>query len=149
MMSLFMVMLTTLVILTKSESLIFNNSQFLIYNKKWHEARIAQWGTNSGNVGSYEHELRHSQLWTLVPHPDHSGCYYMVNERWPRYRLADYKRTFVTYAGYRFEDQLWKFIPDGEGFYYIYNCYYTKDRIAKWGSKGHQVTVWSGEKNKT
>ena len=32
-------------------------TSFLIYNRAYHKARLAQWGTNGYDVGTYEHGL--------------------------------------------------------------------------------------------
>ena len=125
--------LTLLLVWIKvKNSLILDNNQFLIYNHNYPSARIAMWGTKYEDVGTYEHGLATNQLWTLQPHPYQKGCYYIVNEMWPRWRIADSKHTFIVYDGPHYPDNLFEFVPSGS-FFYIYSCYYRKDRLAKYG----------------
>merc|ERR1711971_718591 len=146
---LLLLMLTTLVLQIKADdSLVLDNNQFLIYNKVYHKARLAQWGLEESNAGTYEHALYPDQLWTLEPHPSKKGCYYIVNEEYPQHRIANYKHSFIIYNGKHYDDQLFKFVPSGkkDGFYYIYSCYYTNDRIAKYGVDDGAVTMYGGAK---
>jgi hypothetical protein len=128
------------------ESEILDNNQFLIYNKRYHKARITQWGANGDNVGTYEKAVYADQLWTLEPHPTKTGCYYMVNEAHPDYRIADWKHKFVVFSGPHYNDQLFKFEPsgNGDGYYYIISCRYPNDRMAKYGHGDRDVSMYSG-----
>ena len=144
-MSLTLLLLTTLLFQFKAaEGVEFDNNQFLIYNKVYHEARLTLFQDKS--VGSYEHGLYKDQLWTLKPHPRQKGCYYLVNEEHPQYRLADHKHTLIAYNKHRYADQLFKFVDNNDGYYYIYNCYHTNDRIAKWGHENHKTGMYGKEK---
>jgi len=145
MMSLILLMLTTLVLQIKTDdSLVLDNNQFLIYNKVYHKARLAQWGTDRSNAGTYEHGLYPDQLWTLDPHPTMKDCYYIVNERYSQHRIADSNHKFVVTDGTYYNDQLFKFVPNGDGFYYIYSCHYINDRITKHGRGMNEVSMYSG-----
>jgi len=147
MMSLLLVLLTTLVLQTGAEEELDNN-QFLIYNKVYHKARLAQWGTGGDDAGTYEHALYPDQLWTLEPHPSRKGCYYMVNEVYSQHRIANWKHNFKVYDGPHYNDQLFRFVPSGknDGFFYIYSCHYTNDRIAKYGVEDDKMLMYSGPK---
>lgn len=150
--------LTVVLIIGQSQAaddLVLNNTQFLIYNYKFHKARIAQWAERDTAVGTYEHELKPDQLWTFEPHPTKTGCYYIRNEMYQRYRLADASQWFginnehnfiVTSGAYK-DDQLFKLVPSGKhaGYYYIYSCLYTNDRIGKWSEYDDKTIMWSGD----
>ena len=125
------------------EGVELDNNQFLIYNKIYHKARLTLF--QNKKVGSYEHGLYADQLWTLEPNPYRRDCYYLVNEYHPQYRLADHKHRMISYNGHRYADQLFRFVPSG-GYYYIYNCHYTNDRIAKWGHENHKTGMYGGPK---
>ena len=142
-MTLLLVMMITILV-CQGESLILDNNQFLIYNKKYHKSRLAQWGTKHKNVGSYQHGLNFDQLWTLEPHPRKQGCYYIVNEKYPKFRLADYRHKLIVYDGNHYDDQLFKFVPNGDGYYYIKSCRYTHDRIVKWGTEDRKTGIYDG-----
>lgn len=114
------------------------HSQFLIYNKSYHRARLAQLNASScALAGTYEHELSPDQLWTLEAHPQRPGFYYVVNERYPKHRLATVIDKGVTkifvYDGAYFEDQLFKFVSNDDGFYSITNAAYPEDWLTKHG----------------
>jgi len=144
-MSVFLLILTTLVLQTKTDdSLVLDNNQFLIYNKYYHMARLAQWGTDRSNAGTYEHALHPDQLWTLDPHPTIKDCYYIVNEQYSQHRIADSDHDFVVTDGPYYNDQLFKFVPNGDGFYYIFSCVYTNDRITKHGRGDGEVSMNPG-----
>ena len=143
----FLQMLTNLLLLMKTgESLTLDNNQFLIYNKVYHNARLAQWGKGKRDVGTYGFTLYPDQLWTLEPHPTQEGCYYIVNEVHSQHRIANSKHKFIVYSGPHYDDQLFKFVPSGDndGFYYIYSCFYTNDRITKYGIKDRQLSMYDG-----
>lgn len=137
--------LTLLTLLIKaSESLDVDNNQFMIYNKKYHKARITQFGKS--DVGTYEQGPYSDQLWTMETHPTQKGCYYMVNEKYPTSRIANSKHKLVIYGGNYFDDQLVRLEPSGsnDGYFYIYSCYYRNDRIAKYGSGNSNMGFYSG-----
>ena len=145
----YLLVLATLVLQVKAEdSLVLDNNQFLIYNKVYHKARLTQFDTGYFDVGTYEHELNPDQLWTLEPHPNKEGCYYIINERYPQWRIANSKHKFVVFNGPYYEDQLFRFVPSGknDGFYYITNCLHTNDRIAKYGVANDKVSMFGGRK---
>jgi hypothetical protein len=128
------------------ESEILDNNQFLIYNKRYHKARLAQWGNGGKDVGTYEKAIYSDQLWTLEPHPTKTGCYYLVNEKRPDYRIADASHRFVVFNGPYYDDQLFRFEPsgNGDGYYYIISCRYKNDRMAKYGHGNRDVVMYSG-----
>ena len=146
-----LLMLTALVPQIKTdESLVLDNNQFLIYNKVYHKARLAQFSTTSDReIGTFEHGLHPDQLWTLEPHPSKKGCYYMVNEKYTQHRITNYKHQLIIYDGPHYSDQLFKFVPSGknDGFYYIYSCRYENDRLAKLGFGDKEVGFYSGAKS--
>ena len=88
------------------------------------------------------------QLWTLEPHPNKEGCYYIINEKYPQWRIADSKHKFVVFGGSYYDDQLFRFVPSGrnDGYYYIYSCFHTNDRIAKYGVGDYKVSMYGGRK---
>ena len=143
--------LTTLVVLIKTDdTLVLDNNQFLIYNKVYHKARLAQFSEkNDREIGTYEHGLNPDQLWTLEPHPSQKGCYYIVNEVHTRHRITNYKHQLIIYDGPHFGDQLFKFVPSGknDGFWYIYSCRYENDRLTKFGVGDKEVGMYSGAKS--
>ena len=136
--SILLLLLTALMLQIKAEKgLVLDKNQFLIYNHNYPSARLAQWGQKYSDAGTYEHGLALNQLWTLEPHSYQKGCYYIVNEYWPNWRIADSKHNFYVFDGPHWDDQLFRFVPSGsDGFFYIYNCLYTNDRIAKYGVQG-------------
>lgn len=140
----FLFLLIFLIFFTVNEGIVLDNNQFLIYNKVYHRARLTLF--QDGSIGTYEHGLHPDQLWTLKPHPSKKGCYYIVNEQYPQYRIADSRQRFVVYRGYHYPDQLFRFVPSRRypGYYFIFNCYHTNDRIAKYGRGNDQVVMYSG-----
>jgi len=136
----FLVMMMLTILVFRAESLDLDNQQFLIYNKKYHRARIAQWGRRHRNVGTYQHGLRFGQLWTMKSDPNKKGCYYIHNYKYSRYRLADYRGKLLTYPKSYFDDQLFKFVPNGKGYYRIFSCYYPTHRLRKWGAQDYKTS---------
>ena len=125
--------------------MVLNKNQFLIYNHNYPSARLAQWGQKYYDAGTYEHGLVLNQLWTLEPHSYQKGCYYIVNEYWPNWSIADSKHNFYIFDGPHWDDQLFRFVPSGsDGFFYIYNCLYTNDRIAKYGVGDGEISMYDG-----
>jgi len=139
----FLVMMMLTILVFKAENLDLDNQQFLIYNKKYHRARLAQWGRNHRNVGTYQHGLKFGQLWTLKPSHSKKGFYYIHNYKWSRYRLADYRRRLITYPRSFFDDQLFKFVPNGNGYYHIFNYKYPTHRLRKWGPQAWKTSFTS------
>ena len=121
-----------------------DNNQFLIYNKHYPHARLTLLPDNS--VGTSELELAPEQLWTLEPHPDNKGYYYIVNEAHPMLRLADSSNVLIAYDQLHYPDQLFKLVPSGnnDGYFYIQNSYHDNDRIAKYGPDNKQTGMYSG-----
>ena len=97
------------------------------------------------NLRAWSRPERLKQLWTLEPHSYQIGCYYIVNEYWPNWRIADSKHNFYVFDGPHWDDQLFRFVPSGsDGFFYIYNCLYTNDRIAKYGVGDGEISMYDG-----
>ena len=146
MISLTVLILTILVLQIKTETVKLDHNQFILYNKFYHKAKLSQTGTGFKDIGTYEFELKPNQLWTFDPHPTKKGCYYIVNEYYPKLRLADNKQNFGAYSGPYYDDQLFKVVPSGknDGFFYLYSCYYEKDRIAKYSSKDNDIGIYTG-----
>merc|ERR1712241_774521 len=115
------------------DEIIFDNNMFFIYNRVYHNARLAQWGTNEIDIGTHEHGIYEDQLWLLKPHPRKKGCYYMANGVHQNYRIVDHRdRNLIVFSGNHYDDQLFRFEPVGK-YYYIKSCLYKNDRLAKFG----------------
>lgn len=118
--------------------MVLSNNTFFMFNKSHvHvQARIAQWGTNGRDVGTYAGETHDdSQLWFLNP-GNYPGYYYIENIRQPSYRLAKWGNKdgdVGVYNGDYSDDQLWKFEREKD-YYRIFNYKYKNAKIAKWGA---------------
>ena len=118
-----------------------NGSTFFIRNKKYEHARIAIWGPGDRDIGTHEHVYA-DQLWHLRESTDHPGYYYVENafhnqtksakRRLAKWGAGDTK--VGVYSGQYYDDQLWKFVPEGD-YYRIYNKKYSLAKIAKWGKR--------------
>ena len=116
------------------------HNQYLIFNKSYHRARLAQWGPGHTDVGTYEHGLNPNQLWTLESHPHRPGSYHVINERNPQHRLTNHKHNFIVYNGPHFPDQLFKFVSKDDGYYFIQSAHYPEDWLTKHGVENSQVS---------
>ena len=127
--------LILLAIITKIMA--FDGTTVFIYNKKYEHAKIAQWGTNGRDVGTYEQRIHPDQLWLLEQSPRHTGYYYIKNAKHDGYRLAKWGKgdgQTGVYNGQYHDDQLWRFQQEGD-YYRIYNKEYSSAKIAKWGKR--------------
>lgn len=107
-----------------------------MYNKKYANSRIAQWGTKSREMGTFDGAMYADQLWMLVPDRNEPGYFYIENAHRSRYRIAKWgsgDREVGAYGSHYYGDQLWKFEKQNDGHYLIYNKQHPESRIAKWG----------------
>jgi len=79
----------------------------------------------------------------LEADPQKPGFYYVVNERYPKYRLGVTNHTFVVWDGSHFTDQLFKFVSNHDGYYSIQNALYPEEWITKHGREDSDVSVRS------
>ena len=120
-------MLETLVLQIKvQEILVLDNNQFLIYNKVYHKAGFAQWGTGGWEVGTYKQGLYPDQLWTQEPHPSKEDCYYIVTKLIPFTESLTGNRSSLSTLDH--------------------SCYYTNYRIAKYGVGDEDMSMYGGPK---
>jgi len=70
----------------------------------------------------------------------------MVNEVHSSFRIADNNQKFIVFDGPHYDDQLFRFKPsgNGDGYYYIYNCYHKNDRMGKYGHGDRDVAMYGG-----
>lgn len=114
----------------------FDGNTFLIINKKYPHAKLAQWGTGGRDMGTYEQKVHPDQLWTLRASPQHPEYFYIYNAKHDNYRIAKWgsgDESVGTYNGQFYDDQLWKFVSNKDGYYRIYNYKYKEAKMAKWG----------------
>lgn len=133
--------------MSASKNIVLDNNTFFIYNKKYSEARIASWGTDGREVGTFSHEVHPDQMWMIRPHPNHPGYYYIENVARARVRLAKWgagDSEVGNYDGHFYDDQLWRFERLSDGYYLIYNKKYSNSRIAKWGSDDGDWGTYDG-----
>ena len=103
-----------------SFQMIFDGNTFIITNKRYHKANLAQWGKGGRDMGTYERGFSPSQLWTLEAHPEHTDYYYMHNCHFEGYRIGKWgsgDKEVGPHGGEHYEAQLWKFVHEGDGFY--------------------------------
>ena len=123
-----------------------DGNTFFIYNKKYEHAKLAQWGTERRNVGTYEQGIYPDQLWYLKESTNHPGYFYIENVFHGGYRLAKWgkgDRDVGVYNGPYFDDQLWKFEPKGD-YYRIYSKHYPHAKITKWGKGNGDWGTFAG-----
>lgn len=122
---------------------------YFITNKVHHHARIAQWGTNGRDMGTYEGKVYPDQMWVLKEDKVDKGWFLIENAYRTGYRIAKWgcadSQTGI-YNGPHYPDQLWKFVPAGNGYYYIYNKVHCEDRLAKWGKGNSDWGSYGGPK---
>ena len=102
-------------------------NQYLILNKSYTRHKLAQWGPDSGDVGTQDGVLNRNQLWTLEPHPHQPGSYFIINEMYPQHRLANYNHDLIVHNGPHHTDQLFKFVSDDSGFYSVRSVNHPED----------------------
>lgn len=132
--------------LVESKALDLNGRTFVITNKKYHRANLAQWGTGGRSVGTYEQGIKPDQLWLLEEDKRQPGYYYINNVHHDGYRLAKWgrgDRAVGVYNGQYNRDQLWKFVREGD-YYRIYNKKYPGAKIAKWGKRDGDWGTYDG-----
>lgn len=132
--------------LVESKALKLNGRTFVITNKEYHRANLAQWGTSGRSVGTYEQKLYPDQLWLLEEDNRYPGYYYINNVHHEGYRLAKWGRgdgAVGVYNGQYYRDQLWKFVRTGH-YYRIYNKKYPRAKIAKWGKGDGDWGTYNG-----
>lgn len=89
-----------------------NGNTFLLANKKYPHANIAQWGTDGRDMGTYELKVYPDQLWQLKKDTNHPGFYYINNAKWDGYRIAKWGESGSDVGAYNqkyYDDQMWKF----------------------------------------
>ena len=123
-----------------------DRNTFLIYNKVYEHAKLAQWGTGGRDVGTYEQHINADQLWLLEQSSKYPGYYYINNVKHEGYRLAKWDNgdeDVGVYSGQYYEDQLWRFEREGD-YYRIYNKKYPSAKIAKWGKGDGDWGTYAG-----
>ena len=71
-------------------------------------------------MGTYELGLYADQLWSLEAHPYHNDYFYIKNcmrEGWRIAKWGSGSREVGAYGKEYYDDQLWKFVHVGDGFY--------------------------------
>ena len=113
-----------------------NGNTFVISNKKYYHANLAQWGTNVGEVGTREGLPSDDNFWGLNEDVFHPGFYYIENVNWRGYRIDQWNNDGLSVrvtAGHYEEGQLWKFVLVEGHYFKIINYKYPNASIAKWG----------------
>ena len=93
--------------------LCLNGNTFVISNKKYYHANLAQWGTNVGEVGTREELPSDDNFWVFNEDVFHPGFYYIENVNWRGYRIDQWNNDGLSVrvtAGHYEEGQLWKFV---------------------------------------
>ena len=124
-----------------------NGNTFIITNKKYNHANIAQWGTKSRDMGTYEQKVYLDQFWQLKEDSNNKGFYYIHNIKNEGYRIAKWgtgNKDCGIYNGQYFQDQMWKFVPQDGGYYRIYNYKYPKAKITKFGKGDDDWGTYTG-----
>ena len=97
---------------------------FVIANKKYPRANLAQWAANGYARGTYDVRIHPDQLWLLVENPNHRGFYTINNAKWEGYRLAVWgggNEDVIVYNGVYYTDQWWGFEHVGGDYIYFIN----------------------------
>ena len=129
-----------------------DGNTFVITNKEYFRANLAQWGTDGRDVGTHENKVYVDQFWILEPEPHWPGYYYIKNAEYTDYRLAKWSgfwgdsgdEDVGVVNGQYHDDQLWKFESQGNDFYKIFNKEYPDARLAKWGKDDDDWGTYSG-----
>lgn len=117
------------------EDLVLDGNSFLITNKVYERANLAQWGRRGRDAGTHEQQVVPDQFWMLEEVSSAPGYYYIHNLQYQGYRLAKWGsggRETGVYNGQYHRDQQWRFVKEGD-YYRIYNRRYSTAKLAKWG----------------
>lgn len=88
-----------------------------IYNKVHDHERLTRF--DGGSCHYYDGNTYRDQLWSLEESSETPGWYFLVNfQRGGRYGYSDHAGCW---DGGRSDDQLWRFVPGDDGYYYIEN----------------------------
>jgi len=128
---------------------VLDGNTFIITNKYYNKANLAQWGTDSRDIGTYEQSVLADQLWVLNEEPMYPGYYYITNAAYFNYRIGKWgsgDEDVGVYNGQYYDDQLWKFVrQEDDDVYMIYNKDYSNAKMAKWGKPDDYWGTWEGE----
>jgi hypothetical protein len=127
--------------------MIFDGNTFIITNKSYPHANLAQWGNGGRDMGTYEQKIYPSQLWLLEAHPTYADYFYIKNCGKEGYRIGKWgggDEEVGAYNGQYYDDQLWKFVDAGDGYYRIHNKKYPSAKMAKWGKKDDDWGTYAG-----
>ena len=123
-----------------------DGNTFFFFNKSYDHAKLAQWGTDNSNVGTYEQDTDAGQLWILEADASNSGYFYIKNAKYEGFRLTKYGEDddqLCVYQDQYFDDQLWKFQKEEE-YYRIYNKKYPSAKLAKWDEGDSDMGTYAG-----
>jgi len=126
---------------------VLDGNTFVITNKYYYHANLAQWGTGSRDMGTYEQSVNAEELWVLKEEPLHPGYYYITNAYY-NYRIAKWGSgdgDVGVYNGQYDDDQLWKFVrQEDDDVYMIYNKVHSNAKMAKWGKADGDWGTYEG-----
>merc|ERR1711988_376891 len=119
---------------------------YFIVNKHYPYARLAQWGEDKRECGTYEIEVFPDQLWKIEESEKVSNGYHIKNLHHPNFRLTKFKKgdkDVGVYNGQYHADQVWTFKKEGE-YYRIINHYWKGHKLAKFGKDDDEWGTYSG-----
>ena len=123
-----------------------DGNTFFFYNKKYNHAKLAQWGTDDSDLGTYEQGTDAGQLWILEEDPSMHGYFYIKNAKYEGFRLTKYGEDDNELCVYQHQyhgDQLWRFQEEGD-YYRIYNKKYPLAKLAKWDKGDSDMGTFAG-----
>lgn len=123
------------------------DNTFFISNKRYASTRVEAWGKHRTAVGTPRGELNCNQLWQLKASADFRGYFYIESVEHKHFRLSLWNGRdgrVMLFNGNLFDDQLWSFQQDRDGYYTITNKLYPDCRLAKWGAGRHEWGACAG-----
>jgi len=114
-----------------------NNQTLILTNKLYAHDRLTELETEKRGMGTTAKKITRNCFWRLEEDKNKLGWYYI-------YSAASESRGRIEKSGHgdsdvgiqngsHSDDQLWKFVDCGDGFYRIYNYKHRGARLAKWG----------------
>lgn len=104
---------------------------FLFFNKQFSENVVSAWGPGLHDVKAGADKMSLDQIWVSKPDPHYLGYFYLENVIYEGCRLCQIgseERDIGLVSGEMVanygEEQLWKFVPKGNGYFQIVNKRY-------------------------
>ena len=125
---------------------ILDKNTFVLYNKQYPHAKLAQWGTGRRDFGTKETKTDPKQLWYFEESPTDRRYHYLTNVHYDEYRLSKWgsgQWDVGVESGHYHEYQLW-IVAYSTTHHVLFNKEDTRAKLTKFEKADDKVGTYTG-----